>query len=295
MRTRIVRARRILRQVAPVVATRYYWCATRENPTQNLSRLSLPPPPLPPFWPRSSEVCTYTYMYIYIYVFMYACTYVCVYVCIDMCVYMCVCIYIYIYMNLYVCMYIYIYVKCMYICLYEYICIRVFVWVHTVYIYEYLPREGCKRHRRCHTLFQAAYMKNRCACACQEEDEATQQLWAKVELVLEEYHLSRFALAAAKRWVRLMGDPANSHLKRIKDWWCTYSHAYAKRLSITSRISRIPHLFFWSHSQRFFSESQKYSCPVYLFICVDWSAWSCLPNLFFALHGPPPSRSAKLS
>jgi len=87
-----------------------------------------------------------------------------------------------------------------------------------VYIYEYLPREGCKRHRRCHTLFQAAYMKNRCACACQEEDEATQQLWAKVELVLEEYHLSRFALAAAKRWVRLMGDPANTHLKRIKDW-----------------------------------------------------------------------------
>jgi hypothetical protein len=38
-----------------------------------------------------------------------------------------------------------------------------------------------------------------------EEDEASKQLWAKVEGVLEEYHLSRFALAAAKRWVRLMG------------------------------------------------------------------------------------------
>ena len=38
-----------------------------------------------------------------------------------------------------------------------------------------------------------------------EEDEASKQLWAKVECVLEEYHLSRFALAAAKRWVRLMG------------------------------------------------------------------------------------------
>lgn len=39
----------------------------------------------------------------------------------------------------------------------------------------------------------------------EEEDEASKQLWAKVEGVLDEYHLSRFALAAAKRWVRLMG------------------------------------------------------------------------------------------
>jgi len=52
----------------------------------------------------------------------------------------------------------------------------------------------------------------------EEEDEASRQLWAKVEAVLAEYHLSRFALAAAKRWVRLMGDPSNTHLRRIKDW-----------------------------------------------------------------------------
>jgi hypothetical protein len=51
-----------------------------------------------------------------------------------------------------------------------------------------------------------------------QEDEASVQLWLKVESVLEEYHLSRFALAAAKRWVRLMGDPDNSHLERIKGW-----------------------------------------------------------------------------
>jgi aspartate beta-hydroxylase len=35
---------------------------------------------------------------------------------------------------------------------------------------------------------------------------------------MEEYHLSRFAQAAVKRWVRLMGDPDNTHLSRIKDW-----------------------------------------------------------------------------
>lgn len=41
-----------------------------------------------------------------------------------------------------------------------------------------------------------------------EEDEGQKQLWAKIEVSLEEYHLSPFALVACKKWVKLMADRA---------------------------------------------------------------------------------------
>jgi len=52
----------------------------------------------------------------------------------------------------------------------------------------------------------------------EEEDEASQRLWGKVVGVLEEFHLSPFAMAAAKKWVRLMGDPSNTYLDRVREW-----------------------------------------------------------------------------
>lgn len=39
-----------------------------------------------------------------------------------------------------------------------------------------------------------------------EENEGQKVLWAKVEVALEEYHLSPFAMVAAKKWVKLMAD-----------------------------------------------------------------------------------------
>ena len=52
----------------------------------------------------------------------------------------------------------------------------------------------------------------------EEQDESTRKVWEKVNAVFEEYHLSPFALVAARKWVRLMGDPANKHLARVRDW-----------------------------------------------------------------------------
>jgi hypothetical protein len=40
----------------------------------------------------------------------------------------------------------------------------------------------------------------------EEEDEGQRQLWSKVESALDEYHLSPFAMVAAKKWVKLMAD-----------------------------------------------------------------------------------------
>jgi aspartate beta-hydroxylase len=51
-----------------------------------------------------------------------------------------------------------------------------------------------------------------------EQDEETQKMWGKVNAVFEEYHLSPIAMAAARKWVRLMGDPSNKHLARVRDW-----------------------------------------------------------------------------
>lgn len=45
-----------------------------------------------------------------------------------------------------------------------------------------------------------------------EEDEGQKQMWTKIEKVLEEYHLSPFALVAAKKWVKLMANSKNSLL-----------------------------------------------------------------------------------
>jgi aspartate beta-hydroxylase len=52
----------------------------------------------------------------------------------------------------------------------------------------------------------------------EKQDEATRKVWEKVNKVFEEYHLSPFAMAAARKWVRLMGNPENKHLARIREW-----------------------------------------------------------------------------
>ncbi|EKX52170.1 hypothetical protein GUITHDRAFT_102072 [Guillardia theta CCMP2712] len=52
----------------------------------------------------------------------------------------------------------------------------------------------------------------------EEETEEYSQLWQKVEKVFEEFHLSPFAMAAAKKWVKLMADPSKTNLTRIRDW-----------------------------------------------------------------------------
>ena len=80
--------------------------------------------------------------------------------------------------------------------------------------------DGGVRSGRSHAAPQPAARGRSSSSTSDSDDEADEfkALWAKVVDVLEEYHLSRFALAAAKRWVRLMGNPANTHLERIKGW-----------------------------------------------------------------------------
>ena len=52
-------------------------------------------------------------------------------------------------------------------------------------------------------------------CSYKSSHAASRQ---KVEKVFEEFHLSPFAMAAAKKWVKLMADPSKTNLTRIRDW-----------------------------------------------------------------------------
>ena len=54
-----------------------------------------------------------------------------------------------------------------------------------------------------------------------DEDENYAQndkVWKRVEGVLSEYALTTLGMAAAKKWVRLMGDPKNEELARLRQW-----------------------------------------------------------------------------
>ena len=55
-----------------------------------------------------------------------------------------------------------------------------------------------------------------------EEDEPTDEraneLFRRVENVLHEYSLSRLAMAAARKWILMMGDPNNEELARLRQW-----------------------------------------------------------------------------
>jgi aspartate beta-hydroxylase len=50
------------------------------------------------------------------------------------------------------------------------------------------------------------------------EDAASAALWKRVEGVLAEYCLSKFAMVAARKWVKLLADPANEQLARLRSW-----------------------------------------------------------------------------
>lgn len=47
---------------------------------------------------------------------------------------------------------------------------------------------------------------------------AEKELWRRVEAVLAEYSLNRIAMVAARKWVREMGDPTKTELRRLRDW-----------------------------------------------------------------------------
>ena len=44
------------------------------------------------------------------------------------------------------------------------------------------------------------------------------QIWKRIEDVLRDFALSRLGMAAAKKWVRMMGDPKNKELDRLRGW-----------------------------------------------------------------------------
>jgi len=44
------------------------------------------------------------------------------------------------------------------------------------------------------------------------------EIWKRVEDVLREFALSRLGMAAAKKWVKMMGDPKNKDLDRLRGW-----------------------------------------------------------------------------
>jgi len=51
-----------------------------------------------------------------------------------------------------------------------------------------------------------------------EDDDAANALWKRVEGVLQEYSLSRLGMAAARKWVLMLGDPKNEELARLRQW-----------------------------------------------------------------------------
>ena len=44
------------------------------------------------------------------------------------------------------------------------------------------------------------------------------EIWKRIEDVLRDFALSRLGMAAAKKWVRMMGDPKNKELDRLRGW-----------------------------------------------------------------------------
>ena len=50
----------------------------------------------------------------------------------------------------------------------------------------------------------------------EEEEDASNKLWKRVEKVLREYSLSRLGMAASRKWIMMMGDPKNEELARLR-------------------------------------------------------------------------------
>ena len=51
-----------------------------------------------------------------------------------------------------------------------------------------------------------------------ETNGMSSDLWKRIEAVLQDYALSRLGMAAAKKWVKMMGDPKNKELDRLRGW-----------------------------------------------------------------------------
>lgn len=77
------------------------------------------------------------------------------------------------------------------------------------------------------------------------EDEAYKddKVWKKVEAVLAEYSLSNLGMAAAKKWVRMMGDPNNAELSRIRDWLLMRVNGRTRAPPPTSWQAGCPEIF----------------------------------------------------
>ena len=51
-----------------------------------------------------------------------------------------------------------------------------------------------------------------------EVSEESKDMWKRVDAVLQEFALSRLGMAAAHKWVRMLGDPKNEELSRLRQW-----------------------------------------------------------------------------
>jgi aspartate beta-hydroxylase len=54
-----------------------------------------------------------------------------------------------------------------------------------------------------------------------DDTEKGTEVWKRVEGVLAEYSLTRLGMAAARKWVKMMGDPKNKDLDRLREWLLT--------------------------------------------------------------------------
>ncbi|KAL3920113.1 MAG: hypothetical protein SGPRY_005374 [Prymnesium sp.] len=80
-----------------------------------------------------------------------------------------------------------------------------------------------------------------------EEEEAVKseheiEIWRRVDGVFDEYSLSPLVRVAAKKWMRMMADPANVDLERLRDWMLMKVNGKARSAPLTSWQSGCPEI-----------------------------------------------------
>ena len=75
------------------------------------------------------------------------------------------------------------------------------------------------------------------------QDEFGKEVWRKIERVLAEFALSRLGMAAARKWVKLMADPKNEELSRLRDWLLMRVNGKQRAAPLSSWQSGCPEIF----------------------------------------------------
>ena len=76
-----------------------------------------------------------------------------------------------------------------------------------------------------------------------EQSDGSKEVWQRIEAVLAEYSLTNLGMAAAKKWVRMMGDPNNVELARLRQWMLMRVNGHQRAPPPTPWQSGCPEIF----------------------------------------------------